>query len=125
MRSAFAIILFALLTTSAFAADRTQLFGVWGTPEQCARLPLKPGGTKLAEPFEIDRDWLKHGRFGCKLTWGPVAETEDGLFTIAQAQCGEDAVQGYRVGMVLAGEELTLRWAFPLANGPLKRCPGG
>lgn len=123
MRCAFLIFLLAF--PAAAAADEREVFyGTWGTAEQCARAPLKPGGTVLAEPFEISADWLRQGRFWCRLTWGPMERREDGLFTGAHAQCGEDSVRGYFLGMTLSGDDLTLRWHFPFSNGPLARCQG-
>ncbi|MEM8876871.1 MAG: hypothetical protein AAGD23_03255 [Pseudomonadota bacterium] len=123
MRHAIVITLLLMPVTAA-ADERKTLLGTWGTANQCARAPIKPGGTVLAEPFEISSGWLRQGRFGCRLNWGPVETREDGFFTTAQAQCGEDTVRDYSLGMVLMGDELTLRWDFPLSNGPLMRCPG-
>ncbi|MEM8648745.1 MAG: hypothetical protein AAGF86_20715 [Pseudomonadota bacterium] len=114
----------ALSAATAVAADEREVFyGTWGTPKQCARAPIKPGGTVLAEPFEIDAEWLRQGRFWCRLSWYPIEQREDGFFTGARAQCGEDSVRGYSLGMVLSGDKLTLRWDFPRSNGPLALCP--
>jgi len=118
-------LVFVLLNVPALAdsSDHDRFLGTWGTAEQCARSPIKPGGTVLAEPFEIGRLWMKQGQLWCKLDWGPVETGDEGAFTAATAQCGEDSVRGYFLGMRLVGDELTLRWDFPHSNGPLKRCP--
>jgi len=124
MRLRVLIAFIALLTASVAADDRTVFYGAWGTAKQCARAPIRPGGTVLAEPFVIDSEWLRQGRFWCRLSWGPVEPRENGFFTGARAQCGEDAARGYFLGMILSGNDLTLRWDFPLSNGPLRRCSG-
>lgn len=123
MRFVFLIICLAAPAAVAAADLREALYGTWGTERQCARAPIKPGGTVLAEPFEINGEWLRHGQVWCRLSWFPVEPREDGFFTGAHAQCGEDSVRGYFLRMNLSGEELTLRWDFPLSNGPLTRCP--
>ena len=120
MRYAFLI---CLLAFPAQAADEREAFyGTWGTPKQCARETIKPGGTVLAEPFEISSDWLRQGQLWCSLNWYPIETREDGVFSGAFAQCGEDSVRDYALGMKLSGDNLTLRWDFPLSNGPLARC---
>ncbi len=113
----------ALFAFPAVAEEREIFYGTWGTPKQCAREPIKAGGTVLAEPFEISSDWLKQGQLWCRLNWFPIEVRKDGLFSGAQAQCGEDSVRDYLLGMRLSNDKLTLRWGFPLSNGPLKRCP--
>lgn len=114
----------AVICGAAAADEREVFFGTWGTERQCARQPIAPGGTVLAEPFEINAQWLRQGRIWCRLNWFPIERREDGWFSGAHAQCGEDAVATYLLGMVLSDGELTLRWGFPLSNGPLARCPG-
>ncbi len=106
------------------ADDRAVFYGTWGTAEQCSRAPIRLGGTVLAEPFVISSDWLKQGRFWCRLSWGPMERRDDGFFTGAHAQCNEDSIRGYFLGMILSGDDLTLRWDFPVSNGPLRRCSG-
>ena len=127
MHSVFVIpflLFFAAGTATSNAADQREVFyGTWGTPKQCARAPIKSGGTALSEPFEISKRWLKKGQLYCILNWGAIDARENGFFTGAQATCGEDSVRGYFIGMDLSGENLTLRWDFPLSNGPLARCP--
>ncbi len=123
MRSTVVIIALALIATPAVAGERSVFFGTWGTAKQCAREPIRSGGTVLAEPFVIGANWLKQGQHWCRLRWGPLEVRDDGFFTAAHAQCGEDAVRGYFLGMILLGEDLTLRWDFPVSNGPLQRCP--
>ncbi|MBO6755967.1 MAG: hypothetical protein JJ902_06545 [Roseibium sp.] len=110
------------LCLPATAADRTAFYGTWGTAKQCAREPIKPGGSVLAEPFEISSKWLRHGQLWCRLSWGPMESRPGGLFTAAHALCGEDTVRPYFLGLILTGDDLTLRWDFPVSNGPLKRC---
>ena len=117
-------LLIVLLAFPATAGERTVFYGTWGTAEQCARAPIKPGGTVLAQPFEIGAGWLKQGRIWCRLRWFPVQPREDGSFTGANAQCGEDAVRDYILRMELSGDDLTLRWGLLRSNGPLRRCPG-
>lgn len=113
---------FFLISSAATATDeRETLYGVWGTAAQCARAPIISGGTVLSEPYEISSEWLRHGRIWCRLTWFPTEAREDGFFTGARAQCGEDSVRDYMLGMVVSGENLTLRWDFRLV-GPLARC---
>jgi len=116
--------LIALLAVPAAADEREVFYGTWGTAQQCSRAPIKPGGTVLAEPFEISSDWLRQGRLWCRLSWFSIEPREDGFFTGARAQCGEDSLRDYILGMELSGDDLTLRWDFPLSNGPLARCPG-
>ena len=111
-----------LLALPAHADDRAAFYGTWGTPQQCERVPLKEGGTVLAAPFEIDDTFLKQGTIWCRLAWGPVESRGTETVTSAQAQCGEDNVRHYMLGLELADEALTLRWDFPLSNGPLARC---
>ncbi|MEM8812626.1 MAG: hypothetical protein AAGF59_08415 [Pseudomonadota bacterium] len=116
-------LLIAFLALPAAADDRAVFYGTWGTPQQCARAPIKPGATVLAEPFEIGSEWLKQGRVWCRLNWGPIQPREDGFFSGADVQCGEDSVRQYFLRMDLTGETLTLRWDLLLSNGPLARCP--
>ncbi len=124
MRRVFLILFTALAAGAAAAADEREVFyGTWGTARQCDRAPIQPGGTVLAEPFEIDAEWLKHGRIWCRLDWFPIEPRGDGFFTGARAQCGEDSAVDYLLGMELSGDVLTLRWDFHLV-GPLARCPG-
>ncbi|MEM6546996.1 MAG: hypothetical protein AAF713_04560 [Pseudomonadota bacterium] len=117
-------VLIALLAFPVAADEREPFYGTWGTPEQCDRTPIKPGGTVLAAPFEISSEWMRHGPVWCRLTWFPIQSREDGAFTGAHAQCGEDAVRGYILGMELSGAALSLRWDFLLSNGPFTRCDG-
>ena len=119
------VFLIVLLAFPADAADneRAAFYGTWGTVKQCARAPIKPGGTVLAAPFEISQDWLKHGRVWCRLKWFPLQPREDGFFTGAEAQCGEDSVRDYVLRMDLSGDGLTLRWDLFRSSGPLARCP--
>lgn len=119
MRSA---LLLVLLAFPALADQRTPFYGTWGSEAQCTRAPIKPGGTVLAAPFEIDGDWLKHGEVWCLLNWFPVDARDGGLFSAARAQCGEDSLREYLLRMELSGEALTLRWSLLLKNGPLRRC---
>ncbi len=119
----FALCLIALLTTSAAADERAAFFGTWGTKKQCARLPIKPGGTVLAQPFEIRAGWLRQGQIWCRLTWFPIERRGRGTFSGAHAQCGEDAVRDYFLRMQLTQNTMTLRWGLTLKNGPLMRCP--
>lgn len=118
------VFLIALLAFPAAANEREVFYGVWGTAKQCSRTPVKSGGTVLAEPFEISANWLRQGRLWCRLNWFPMQPREDGLFTGAHAQCGEDSIRGYSLGMELSGDSLALRWDLLLLNGPLARCPG-
>ena len=117
------VVLFLLLPVSAFAEDRERFFGTWGTAKQCSRLPIKPGGTVLATPVEISEEWLKQGNLWCRLNWFPIETRETGYFSGARAQCGEDSIRDYLLGVVLSDEKLTLRWDLLRKNGPLARCP--
>ena len=120
------VLLIALLAfpTAAAADGREAFYGKWGTAQQCARAPIKPGGTVLSEPFEISARWLRQGQLWCSLNWGPLEAREEGLFTGAHMQCGEDNVRSYFLGMELSNDKLRLRWDFPISKGPLARCPG-
>ncbi|MEM6486900.1 MAG: hypothetical protein AAF677_01300 [Pseudomonadota bacterium] len=114
----------AALPAAAQSDERKRLYGTWGTDQQCAREPLAPDLTILAEPFEIGPQWLKRGQVWCALNWFPVEQRPDGIFTGAFARCGEDGVRDYVVGMRLTGDSLTLRWDFfSVVNGPLAQCP--
>lgn len=117
-------LLIALHALPATADERAAFYGTWGTEKQCARAPIKPGGTVLEEPFEIGAEWLRQGSFWCRLNWFPIEPRGDDVFTAAHAQCGEDSTRDYVLGMELAGGKLKLRWEFPLSNGPLGRCGG-
>jgi len=121
MRHLPLFVLFAFMT-SASADERKIFHDTWGTAQQCARKPIKSGGTVLAQPFEIGAQWLKQGRLWCKLNWGPIEARDGGFFTGANAQCGEDSLRGYFISMRLTNDKLTLRWDFPVSNGPLSRC---
>lgn len=121
MRLPLVITLMIVIAVPAAAGDRAVFYGTWGTAKQCARAPVKPVGTVLSEPFVIGPEWLRQGRFWCRLRWGPIEPRENGVFTGADALCGEDATRGYFLGMILNGGDLTLRWDFPLSNGPLRR----
>ena len=112
------------LMTPLHAADRTALYGTWGTPAQCDRQPILDGGTKLAEPFEIHPGWLRHGALWCRLSWFPIQPRENGLFVGTSALCGEDSANSYRLDFALDRQSLTLIWNNSLINGPLARCPG-
>lgn len=120
MRYVFLIALLA--STAAASDDRAVFYGTWGTEKQCARALIKPGGTVVAEPFEIRPGWLRQGRTWCRLNWFPVQPREDGFFTGANAQCGEDAIRSYFLRMELSGNALMLRWDLSHSNGPLARC---
>ena len=117
-------VLLILLPTVAMAQkdSRAAFYGTWGTPAQCTREPVKPGGTVLSQPFEISSGWLKQGDFWCGLNWGPIARRSNGLFAGAHAQCGEDAQRSYFIGLELSDSNLRIRWDFPFSNGPLARC---
>lgn len=104
------------------AADRTSLYGEWGTDTQCSRALITPKGTKLAAPFDIRPDWLGHGDVWCRLNWGTESSNDDGLFAVAQAICGEDNVRSYTLDFRLSGDELTLTWDRWHKTGPVTRC---
>ncbi|MEM9286367.1 MAG: hypothetical protein AAGA39_10815 [Pseudomonadota bacterium] len=118
-----ALVLLALLVLPA-SADQAAFYGTWGTKAQCARQPIKPGGTVLAEPVEISPEWLRQGTLWCRLDWFPLERREDGLFTGAFVHCGEDSLRSYVLGMVMTSDTLTLRWDLLRRNGPLTRCSG-
>ncbi|WP_152912342.1 hypothetical protein [Candidatus Rhodobacter oscarellae] len=118
-----ALLLLLTLSLPAAADERAALYGIWGTPKQCAGEMLKEGGTVPAQPFEIRPGWLRHGQLWCRLIWFPVEKRENGIFTGARALCGEDALRGYRLGFALADDALKIRWTFRVVNGPLRRCP--
>ena len=116
------LLVHALLALPANAAEQTVFYGIWGTKNQCAGNPIKPGGTVLDTPFEISKDWLRQGGQWCRLNWGPVEKRKQGYFSVANALCGEDNAQSYFLGFVLAKNDLTIRWAFPHKSGPLNKC---
>ncbi|MEL6767156.1 MAG: hypothetical protein AAFP17_08250 [Pseudomonadota bacterium] len=113
----------AFLAFPVAADEREAFYGSWGTAKQCTRAPIKPGGTVLAAPVEIGPEWLRQGGIWCRLTWYPLERRDDGLFTAAQAQCGEDTVRDYFLRMERSGDALKLRWGFAVASGPLALCP--
>jgi len=123
MRRFILTTLLFLVSFTASAGEREALYGTWGTAKQCAREPIKEGGTVLSEPFVISDQWMRHGQLWCKLSWFPIDQRKNGIFTGARAQCGEDSVRSYSIGMELDGDELTIRWDFPYKNGPLLQCP--
>ena len=116
-------LLILLLAGPAAADERKVFYGTWGTEKQCSNKPIKPGGTVLAQPFTIGPDWLGHGAVWCRLSWLAVEPRQDGAFTGVRAQCGEDSVRGFFIRLDLSRDRLTLRWDFPVTNGPLMRCP--
>lgn len=77
----------AVFAGTASATDLPALYGRWGTHAQCTGLPVKPGGTVMATPFEIRPDWLQHGQIWCSLTWFPAQMRGDGLFVTAGVLC--------------------------------------
>lgn len=115
-------LMLALVAFPVAADERTAFYGRWGTPDQCAGAPIKPGGTVQAAPFEIGSGWLRHGGTFCDLDWFPVEIRENEVFSGAHARCGEDTVIGYTLGMRLSDDALLLRWDFLTSNGPLFRC---
>ena len=119
----YALLIF-LLAWPAAADERKVFYGSWGTEQQCSRTPIKPGGTVLAEPFQIGPEGLRQGQIWCRLSWFPIELREDGVFTGAFAQCGEDAVREYLLRMTLSEDALTVRWGLQRSNGPLTRCSG-
>lgn len=123
MRTALIFTLFALPALTAAADERAAFYGIWGTEKQCARAPLAPDVPILAEPFEIKGEWLRRGQIWCRLSWFPIDQRQNGVFTGAFALCGEDGPREYFVRMTLKDEELTIRWDFTVTNGPLSRCP--
>lgn len=122
MRIAVLITVLALPAAAETRETQNAFHGTWGSAAQCARAPLIPGGSVTAEPFEIDREWLRHGQVWCQLSWTVLQTRDTGTFTAARAQCGEDAVQDYFLRMDLSDSKLTLRWDVFHANGPLERC---
>lgn len=116
------LVLLALPATAQTAPPAEAVLGVWGDAARCEGDLLIEGGTKRAAPFEIGPDWLRHGEVWCKLGWFPGSPRNDGIFVTAQALCGEDSVQPYRLDMDLSGSELTLIWDEALINGPFGRC---
>ena len=123
MRFFVHLIIFLFLVQHVSADERSLLYGAWGTKKQCAGTPIKTGGTVLAAPFVISDQWMQHGKLWCKINWHPIDKRENGIFTGALAQCGEDSVRGYTIGFDLRDNELTIRWDFPHKNGPLMKCP--
>ena len=121
----FVLITFILFgsTTQLAAEEREAIYGVWGNQNQCSRAPIKPGGTALSQPFEISARWIRQGQFWCSLEWGPLEARKNGIFTAANARCGEDTVRGYFLGMNLSDGQLKLSWDLGRSNGPLIRCP--
>ena len=111
-----------IVVTATHANDQEPLYGKWGTEAQCAGELITPKGTKRASPFDIQSQWLRNGEVWCRMNWGVVDKTEDGLFTVAQGQCGEDSVRGYNINFRLVGDELTLVWNLWHKVGPLMRC---
>lgn len=119
----YSLLTLFVVSVSALASDRAVLYGEWGSSAQCARALITPKGTKLAEPFSIQSEWLAHGDSWCRLTWGTVAHKPDGLFAVAHALCGEDSALGYTINFRLSGDELNLSWNLWHKVGPLMRCP--
>ncbi len=117
------VLVIAVFTVPAAADERKVFYGTWGTAQQCARAPIKEGGTVLAEPFQINAGGLRQGLFWCRLRWFPVQRRDGGFFTGATAQCGEDGVRDYLMRMRLSEDQLTLHWSFQQSSGPLGRCP--
>jgi hypothetical protein len=116
------VIVIGLLASPAFAEDRSVFYDTWGDDMQCAGAPLQPGGTVMAAPFELTPGWLVQRGLWCRLTWFPVEAGRDEVRSGAYAQCGEDSVRDYILGMRLEDDRLTLHWDFLTSNGPLRRC---
>jgi len=118
-------ILFVLsfVSPQAYAQDIESLVGVWGTEAQCSGSLITPKGTKRAEPFDLQSDWLGHGGVWCRLNWWSSSPTDaDGRTAIAQAVCGEDGERDYQLRFNLDGDALTIIWNWQFKNGPLRRC---
>lgn len=112
-----------LLAVSPVKADQhPDLFGSWGTEQQCIGELITPKGTKRAAPFIIDKDWLAHGEVWCRLNWLNITKTDDGVNAQAIGLCGEDTESDYRIRFILSNNELTLVWNLWHENGPLKQC---
>ena len=109
--------------TDTKADERNVFYGTWGTVKQCSNEPVKQGGTLLSEPIEISRNWFRQGNVWCSLSWGPIENRATGKFAAANAQCGEDTVRVYFLGMELYDSKLTMRWNFAQRSSPLMRCP--
>lgn len=122
MRCAVLVIPLRLFAVSVAADPRRAVYGTWGTQKQCAREPIKPGGKVVAEPFEINAEWLRHGSVWFQLNWFPAEQRATGGFTGAPARCGEDSLRSYHLGMEKSGRTLMLRWGVFRSNGPLVRC---
>jgi len=111
-----------LLAIHVQADNKELLYGEWGTDTQCARELISPKGTKYAAPFNIQPNWLEQNDVWCRLSWLSITENTDGVFALAQAQCGEDSIRDYRITFELIESELNIRWNLSLKNGPLLRC---
>lgn len=109
-------------SASAYSSDQQQLYGEWGNESQCARALITPKGTKRFSPFEVRPDWLGHGDVWCRLTWTTVRKTQEGVYAVAGARCGEDTVRDYEIIFSLINDELSLTWNRGFQNGPLERC---
>lgn len=112
----------APMSQTKAAESLSQFHGVWGTAKQCNREPIIDGGTRLAEPIEINANWLRQGDIWCQLTWFPVEHRSTQLFTGAFVRCGEDAVRDYLVRMFLKDQQLSLSWDLSAKGDQLERC---
>lgn len=111
-----------LLNSMVLADDAQLVYGKWGNERQCTRALIIPGGTVYAAPFEIDRDWLRHGQLWCRLRWVSSSRSSTGVFAVALALCGEDEVRDYKITIELRDDELSLQWNEQITNRFLKRC---
>jgi len=119
-------LILSLMPAVAAANPLQALVGTWGDAAQCAREYIQEGGTVRAAPYEISAGWLRQGDFWCRLAWFPPQDRPGGLYAVAMAQCGEDAVRNWQIGFSLrtaeGGDTLLILWGESLISAPLSRC---
>lgn len=120
---------FAMIQPSGGIAQTqrpVELFGEWGSPAQCTRQLILPGGSLRHSPVSISADWFAQNGIWCRLDWSAPRRRDGRLYVVSRARCGEDTVRPYWLAfdLDLRGDapQLSLIWDEVLVNGPMQRC---
>ena len=108
------------------AGDKVQgpqaLYGVWGTPAQCAA--HKSGGNENPGlfPYVISENWIQRGMISCYILWRQHSSDAGSTQVHAFAQCGEDSLRDYRLFLKLHDGKLRIRWSEDFTTPELQAC---
>ena len=99
-----------------------QLFGTWGTAEQCEAHRRGVRDDHRLFPYVIDDQWLSQGVIWCRVTWLGQHGGGDTLRAQGYLQCGEDTLREYHVFFELLEQRLIMRWSQDFSTRALQRC---